>query len=109
MKNLIPRLIQEKFQQKEQHDYLKAVTMFMDISGFTSITEKLMTKGKEGAERLSLLLNTVFNPIIDAIYEKGGIITSFEGDALTILFPVDNTGYAPDTDPESKFKALYSA
>ncbi|MFW5799809.1 MAG: tetratricopeptide repeat protein, partial [Spirochaetota bacterium] len=41
--------------------------------------------------------------------EKGGIIASFEGDALTILFPIDNTGYAPDTDPESKFKALYSA
>lgn len=86
MKNIIPRFIHKKFAEKSKHGRFDAVTMFMDISGFTPITEKLMTKGKEGAENLSIILNTIFIPLINVIYESGGFISAFEGDAFTIIF-----------------------
>ncbi len=86
MKNIIPRFIYKKFIEGYTSGHFNAVTMFMDISGFTPITEKLMTKGKEGAENLSIILNTIFIPLINLIYENGGVVSAFEGDAFTIIF-----------------------
>jgi hypothetical protein len=50
MHNLIPSFILEKHQQGKSHGSFKAATMFIDISGFTSMTQELMKNGKEGAE-----------------------------------------------------------
>jgi len=61
--------------------------MFVDISGFTSITETLLKSGAEGAERLSSMLNGVFNPTIYEVYRRDGFITGFAGDAFTAVYP----------------------
>jgi len=65
---------------------LEAYTMFIDISGFTSMTENLMSFGKEGAEILSRIINSVFTRCIKAVYSNGGFVSSFAGDAFTAVF-----------------------
>jgi len=88
MKNLIPHFIYEKAKDHQDNGAFPAVTMFVDISGFTQMTEELMQGGDEGAEILSSILNTIFNPMVDAIYDTGGFIATFAGDAFTAIFPI---------------------
>ncbi len=61
--------------------------MFVDLSGFTRLTEKLMQKGPEGAEELSYILNHIFQPTVKLVYGQGGFIPYFAGDSFTAIFP----------------------
>ncbi|MBD3286930.1 hypothetical protein GF359_09820, partial [candidate division WOR-3 bacterium] len=87
MRNVIPRFIHERYEKGIFEGSFDSATMFVDISGFTSITETLMKKGTEGAERLSSMLNGVFNPTIYEVYRRDGFITGFSGDAFTAVYP----------------------
>ena len=51
------------------------------------MTEALMREGNEGAEKLSRILNSIFNPLVHLVYERGGFIPYFAGDAFTAIFP----------------------
>lgn len=64
-----------------------AVVAFADVSGFTAMSERLATMGKEGAERLTGILNNYFTAMISRIHEGGGFVGKFGGDAMTIFFP----------------------
>ena len=91
MNNLIPHIILDKYQQKNYSGEFTAFTMFVDISGFTKMTQTLMKNGKEGAEVLTEIINQVFTPSIDAIYkDKKGFISTFAGDAFTAIFQNEN-------------------
>ncbi len=61
--------------------------MFIDLSGFTPLTENLMRKGNRGAEQLSRILNEIFAPLVEQVYARGGFIPYFAGDAFTAIFP----------------------
>lgn len=87
MKNLIPYFIQHQFEQQKSHGYFDAYTMFIDLSGFTPLTETLMERGNDGAEELSIILNKVFEPMVSLVYQKNGFIPYFAGDAFTAIFP----------------------
>lgn len=89
MKNLIPHFIQEQYNADVLSGKLCGGTIFVDISGFTNMTESLMKGSNEGAEVLSKILNRIFNPTLDAIYAKNGFISTFAGDAFTAIFPED--------------------
>ncbi len=89
MNNLIPYFIEQKYLKKEYSGDLKAFTMFIDIPGFTALTENLMKQGREGAEVLNRILNKLLEFLIDAVYNRGGFITTFAGDAFTAVFPID--------------------
>ena len=84
---LIPTFILQKLATGEHHGRFQATTLFVDISGFTAVTEALMQHGKVGAERLADSMRTVFTPLIDAIYAHDGFVTGFAGDAFTAVFP----------------------
>ncbi len=84
---MIPYFIQHQFEQKKSHGYFSAYTMFIDLSGFTPLTESLMERGNEGAEELSIILNQVFEPMVSLVYRKHGFIPYFAGDAFTAIFP----------------------
>ncbi len=86
MNNLIPQFIADNFRAKQYSGSMTASAMFIDISGFTTMTRILMANGKEGAEVLNEVLNAVFEPVIATVYKRGGFISSFEGDAFTALF-----------------------
>jgi len=85
--NLIPQIIGDNYQNRKMSGVLSAATMFLDIKGFTAMTQSLMVNGKEGAEVLNDILKTVFEPVIAAVYNRGGFISGFEGDAFLAVFP----------------------
>ncbi len=90
MRNLIPHFIVEHFAQGAMHGRFSAAAMFVDVFGFTQITEALMQHQKDGAEILTDALNRVFGPLVARVYEHGGMITTFAGDAFTAVFPIED-------------------
>ncbi len=63
--------------------------LFLDISGFTPLCDRFIRESSYGAEKIGDLVNTVFNPIIDLVYECGGDVISFAGDALFVAADKD--------------------
>lgn len=88
---LVPPFIFEKFQEHRFGGQFEAVSLFVDLSGFTQMTVKLMEHGIEGAEVLADILVSLFDPLVNIVYEQNGFITGFAGDAFTALFPLDST------------------
>ncbi|NQV28298.1 MAG: adenylate/guanylate cyclase domain-containing protein, partial [Rhodopirellula sp.] len=64
----------------------RCAVLFADISGFTSLTERLAEKGAVGAEELTAALNRYFGQLIDIIDDFGGDVLKFAGDALLATF-----------------------
>jgi predicted ATPase/class 3 adenylate cyclase len=91
MNALLPRFILERFLRDERMGTIHAHAMFVDISGFSAVTETLMLHGSEGAEVLSGLLGEIFAPMVESVHSAGGFVTSFAGDAFTALFEWDPT------------------
>ncbi len=89
MKNLIPHFIQGQFWDGKSQGSFTAYTLFVDLSGFTPLTEDLMRQGNRGAEQLSNVLNEIFEPLVNLVYARGGFIPYFAGDAFTAIFPLD--------------------
>ena len=73
---------------------LEAVVLFADVSGFTPISEALARLGEGGTEELTVLVNDYFAVMIDLIAAYGGIVGSFGGDAMTVIFPADDASAA---------------
>ena len=69
-----------------------------DISGFTTLAEKLakLPDGR-GTEELSSKLNSYFGRMIDMIYEGGGDVVKFAGDALLVVWR-DSSSQEPRPD-----------
>lgn len=88
MSGYVPRLIQNQIASDPtpisipHEENFDAVLLFVDISGFTLLTEQLAASSPEGAERLADLLNEYFGQLIDVIYQSGGDVAKFAGDAL---------------------------
>ncbi|MBN1887644.1 MAG: tetratricopeptide repeat protein [Thermoflexales bacterium] len=87
MKALIPHFIQTQFERQVYDGRFGAASLFVDISGFTQLTETLMKHHKDGAEVLTEVLNQIFQPIVHTVYAHGGFVATFAGDAFTALFP----------------------
>lgn len=67
----------------------KGAVMFCDASGFTALTAAL-DKQLNGAERLGECINNFFTPLIQIIHYWGGDIIKFSGDAICVVWPVDD-------------------
>jgi class 3 adenylate cyclase/tetratricopeptide (TPR) repeat protein len=68
---------------------LEGTLVSVDLSGFTALSERLATRGKEGAEELILLVSGCFEGLIRIAARHGGDVLKFRGDALLILFDGD--------------------
>lgn len=68
---------------------LDASLCFVDISGFTNLSEKLSRRGRIGAEELTAVLNYVFGKMLELAYAQGGSLLKFGGDALLLLYTGD--------------------
>ncbi len=60
--------------------------VFVDISGFTALSERLARRGKIGAELMRDTLNVVFMALLDEAYDYGAGLLKWGGDALLLLF-----------------------
>ena len=51
---------------------LDGTLCYIDISGFTALSEKLARRGRIGAEELTDVLGYVFGKMLGVAYERGG-------------------------------------
>jgi class 3 adenylate cyclase/tetratricopeptide (TPR) repeat protein len=65
---------------------MDATLCFIDISGFTNLSERLARRGRIGAEELTDVLNHVFGKMLEVAYQYGGNLLKFGGDALLLIF-----------------------
>lgn len=87
MLGLLPHYIALKHKNNQSHGTFDACALYLDIGGFTRLTEELMQKGLAGAEELSSIINLLFTPVIDSIYSAEGFISTFAGDGISAFFP----------------------
>lgn len=67
----------------------EAAILFIDVAGFTRLSESLSARGPEGAEVLDRTISAYFDSIMDVVDRYGGRPLKISGDALTILFLAD--------------------
>lgn len=89
MHNIIPEFIIENYQAGRFRGSFRAACMFLDVSGFSAMTDELMQHGQHGAEVLAEMMRTVFDPIVDAVFGRGGMIVGYAGDSITALYPAE--------------------
>jgi class 3 adenylate cyclase/tetratricopeptide (TPR) repeat protein len=68
------------------HQELEGTIAFVDISGFTKLSERLARLGKSGAEELTATIDTCFVTLLDLAVANGGRLLKFGGDALLVYF-----------------------
>lgn len=69
------------------HYFIKTVSLFADISGFTKLSESFAKLGRIGPEFLAFSLNRYMEQLINIISKNGGDIFKFAGDALLVIWP----------------------
>jgi class 3 adenylate cyclase/tetratricopeptide (TPR) repeat protein len=68
---------------------LEGSMVFVDISGFTAMSERLAKHGKLGAEELTAVIAATFHELLAAAYSFGASLLKFGGDALLLFFTGD--------------------
>ena len=69
-----------------RHRAVEGSVVFVDISGFTKLSEKLARFGKIGGEEMADAINGCFAELLAVAYEGDGSLLKFGGDALLLLF-----------------------
>ncbi len=102
LKPYVPRLVIDWLRQTPDamHREVDATLVFVDISGFTALTERLARKGKVGAEIMRDTLDGVFRALLDEAYDWGAGLLKWGGDALLLMF--DGPGH-----PERAVRAAW--
>jgi class 3 adenylate cyclase/tetratricopeptide (TPR) repeat protein len=69
-----------------RHMCIRGTLAFVDISGFTKLTERLARKGKVGAEEMSDILSATFAGLLTEARADGADLVKWGGDAVLLLF-----------------------
>jgi len=90
----LPRLTVEWLGEHPERRWLQreGTLAFVDISGFTAMSERLSALGKAGAEEVTDVMNATFARLLAEAYSFGGGLLKFGGDALLLFF--DGDGHA---------------
>ncbi|MBL8101003.1 MAG: AAA family ATPase [Anaerolineales bacterium] len=96
LKSYIPDILQKRIAaeptppNKPFGEFYQAAVLFVDISGFTALTEQFAAKGPSGAEDISAVLNDFYGQWINIIKSYGGDIIKFAGDGLLVIWQYNN-------------------
>ena len=84
----LPRLVHEWLAVESGRLWreVDATVVFVDVSGFTRLSERLARLGRIGAEQLTEVIGSCFAHLLEVAYAEGGGLLKFGGDALLILF-----------------------
>lgn len=96
---LVPKFILKQVQQGNQYGALPAAGLFVDLSGFSAMTNTLMQLGQHGAEVMAGIMRQIFTPMIEKVYRHHGFIATFAGDSFTAIFPLDPETAQPNLHP----------
>src|SRR5262245_3499303 len=91
LKPYVPRLAIDWLLETPHARYkqVEGSLAFVDISGFTQLTERLSRRGKVGAEEMNDLLNSCFTELLSVAYDYGAGVIKWGGDAVLLLFEGD--------------------
>jgi class 3 adenylate cyclase/tetratricopeptide (TPR) repeat protein len=89
--SFVPRLTIEWLRAHPERQWLEVdgTLAFVDISGFTAMSEQLSSRGRAGAEEVTDVMNATFSALLDQAYALGGGLLKFGGDALLLLYQGD--------------------
>jgi len=107
IRNLVPEFITENFERKRLKGSFNAYAMFVDISGFTELTNSLLENGREGVEVLCEIINNIFSPAISIIINSFGFVSTFGGDSFTALFPENDVSPLMVTTSAKSIRELF--
>jgi class 3 adenylate cyclase/tetratricopeptide (TPR) repeat protein len=84
----IPRLTLEWLRDDPEASWreVEGTVAFIDISGFTAMSERLSSRGRAGAEEVTEVMNATFAALLAVAYAQGGGLLKFGGDALLLLY-----------------------
>ncbi|MCD4686242.1 MAG: AAA family ATPase, partial [Anaerolineae bacterium] len=88
--SFLPRYIadNEKLYAEDYADLRPGTFLFADVSGFTSLSERLQgVGGDEGTEILTRIINDFFAKMLEILAKSNGQLLKFAGDALEAFFP----------------------
>lgn len=80
----------------------RGVFLFGDVSGFTPLSEKLSVLGQAGSERILNLMNELFSDLVKILFDHGGSLLKYGGDAMLGLF-------VAETDDDMRRQAFHAA
>lgn len=69
-----------------RHRAIEGSMVFVDISGFTKMSERLARHGRVGAEEVSEVIGDTFARLLTTAYSYGAGLLKFGGDALLLWF-----------------------
>ncbi len=84
---LVPDFIFDQYRIGETRGFFQGAAMFVDLSGFSTMTDELSQHGTHGAEVLAEMMRVVFEPLVNAVYVQGGFVIGYAGDAFNAVFP----------------------
>ena len=89
--SFVPRLTLEWLRDDPEQLWreVEGTLAFVDISGFTAMSEQLSSRGRAGAEEVTEVMNATFAALLEAAYAEGGGLLKFGGDALLLLYDGD--------------------
>lgn len=88
----VPRLVVDWFRDLPDLPFrrIDGSVVFVDLSGFTAMSERLSRKGKVGSEEVTAAINSCFSQLLEVAYADGGSLLKFGGDALLLFFSGDD-------------------
>ena len=89
MHRVVPEFIVEQYRKGNYTGEFQAVGLFLDLSGFSTMTDVLMQHGQHGAEVLAGMMHSVFDPLVESIVAYGGFVVGFAGDSIMALYPAE--------------------
>ncbi|CAF3972584.1 unnamed protein product [Rotaria sp. Silwood2] len=75
-----------------EHMYNRITLLFLDVSGFTSLTEQYSNDAHLGIDQLTHTLNLYFDKLVSQILIYNGDIYKFAGDAILALWTNEFNG-----------------
>ena len=84
--SFVPRVLATWDDASEQSRTFDGSLLFVDVSGYTALSERLDRRGRIGAELLTEVLDELFGRLLDLAERLGGDLLKFGGDAILVMF-----------------------
>lgn len=86
MVNIIPRFIQDKYNDNILFGNFKAIVMLIKISGLTTIVNEFLKENINNEKCIIEVLNNVYKLLVSQIYDSGAYISGFIGNKIIVIF-----------------------